>query len=104
MPFYFSAQPIKGYELALKSDEAIYCAYQVEADEKVLLDFYHQEMELLGWQKVAQFNIGNLEHILNFENPFQSCIISIRLPAKNKAHVYICIGKKEYNFFDTEYE
>ncbi len=101
VPFYFNAQLIKGYEFSSRVEDAIYCAYQVEADPTFLIDFYHQEMELRGWQRVAQFYVKNHEYVLNYENPSQSCIISIRLQPKKIIQVFICIGKKEYNFSDV---
>ena len=102
IPIPLSAKPLMRYYSSERDMNTEILGYNVLMELKDVLDFYVQEMERLGWQRIG-FCSG-FESLITFTKPDKLCSISIREgrtksgKALHGFDVIISIGKKEAGY------
>jgi len=80
IPVVLNAEPIKNYFHNILSGKTnnITLGYRVSAESGlgVIVTFYRQEMERLGWKQVVFFD--SFEKLLVFQKPSRFCVICVR--------------------------
>lgn len=74
------------------SQTALVARYETNFACEMMVDFYHLDMERLGWQEHAQF-VDTHETLLLFEKPYRWCIVAIRQGSR-VTHVTLYIHQK----------
>jgi len=68
---------LEGVPLSVENNHAAVMTYTSNMSLKILSDFYHADMERLGWREVSIFSLED-ETLLVYEKPHKMVLVSMR--------------------------